>query len=59
MVSSLVQETLCCLVYLNALYRSSVVRAIRERSETKMTSAMKNPAILMPSGRSMTLTTVV
>jgi hypothetical protein len=39
--------------------RSSVVRAIRERKETRMISPMKKPAIFIPSGRSMTLTTVV
>ncbi len=39
--------------------RSSVVRQTREMSEVKMMAPMKNEAILMPSGCSMTLTTVV
>ena len=39
--------------------RSSVVRQTREISEVKTIAPMKNEAILMPSGCSMTLTTVV
>ena len=39
--------------------RSSSVRQSRETSETATIAAMKKPAIFTPSGRSMTLTTVV
>ena len=39
--------------------RSSKTRPIREMTETRTIAAMKQPAILMPSGRSITLLTVV
>ena len=42
-----------------ALVRSSVERTAREMSETMTMAPMKKAAILMPSGRSMTLATVV
>ena len=39
--------------------RSSKARRSREASETAMIAAMKQAPILMPSGRSITLSTVV
>jgi hypothetical protein len=39
--------------------RNSVARVTRETSEVARIAAMKNEAILTPSGRSMTLATVV
>jgi hypothetical protein len=39
--------------------RSSVARVTREISEVTRIAAMKNEAILTPSGRSMTFATVV
>ena len=41
------------------LMRSSVERIARESSETSTMATMKNDAILMPSGRSTMLATVV
>ena len=39
--------------------RSSKTRPMRETTETRTMAAMKQPAIFTPSGRSMTLPTVV
>ena len=43
----------------HAVMRSSVERMARESSDTNTMATMKKDAILMPSGRSMMLATVV